>query len=104
MVAVGEQWSTALVPLAQKEKLRREEAARVAAEVATRTQATSRRKGHSKRQKTTAGSSSDAALPDGEVAPAPSALPLGPGLPAEMQLQLLGNMLLTQGGLEPFGS
>ena len=104
MVAVGEQWSTALVPLAQKEKLRREEAARVAAEVATRTQATSRRKGGSKRQKPTAGSSSDAALPDGEVALAPAALPLGPGLPAEMQLQLLGNMLLTQGGLEPFGS
>jgi hypothetical protein len=102
----SEDWETALLPLVQKERTRREEAAQAAQEAATRTRAASRKKGGNKRKKTSAGSSSDQAPAAEEEAMAAPAmpLPLGPGLPAELQLQLLGNMLLIQAGEDPFPS
>ena len=102
----SEDWETALLPLVQKERTRREEAAKAAQEAATRTQAASRKNGGNKRKKTSAGSSSDQAPAAEEEATAAPAmpLPLGPGLPADLQLQLLGNMLLIQAGEDPFPS
>lgn len=84
----GEDWKKTLLPLAQKEKRRREEQA--AAEEAAA--AHSRKKKAAKRTAPPAASSS-------ETVPA---MPLGPGLPADMQLKLLGDMLLQQGGEDPF--
>ena len=76
-----------LLPLAVREKARRKEVAACAQTMAAR----------KKRKK--AGSSNETA-----DEPATALLPLGPGLPVDIQLQLLGNHLLASGGEDPFGS
>jgi len=93
----GTAWENTLLPLAVQEK-RRRAAAKEAAEAAT---AASARK-PAKRQKKAAaatGASGSAAAVNGEPPPS-TPLPLGPNLPADVQLELLGNMLLHQGGEE----
>ena len=88
----GEDWQSSLLPLARQEKRRRAEERAAAAQPQTAYEPQNR----SKRQKAVAGTSTEAT--GAATVLAPAVLPLGSELPAEIQLQLLGNMLLQEGG------
>ena len=88
----GEDWQSSLLPLARQEKRRRAEERAAAAQPQTAHEPQTR----SKRQKAVAGTSTEAT--GAATVLAPAVLPLGSELPAEIQLQLLGNMLLQEGG------
>ena len=88
----GEDWQNSLLPLARQEKRRRAEE-RAAAAAAAQPQTAFRPQ---RRRKAVAGTSTEAT--GAATVLAPAVLPLGSELPAEIQLQLLGNMLLQEGG------
>lgn len=92
ILKAGEDWQNSLLPLARQEKRRRAEE-RAAAAAAAQPQTAFRPQ---RRRKAVAGTSTEAT--GAATVLAPAVLPLGSELPAEIQLQLLGNMLLQEGG------
>eukprot|EP00900_Chrysochromulina_parva_P017974 jgi/Chrpa1/26178/Chrysochromulina_OHIO_Genome00001161-RA len=90
----GEDWQNSLLPLARQEKRRRAEERAAAAAAAQPQKGDTNGKRH--KGDTTAGTSTEAT--GAATVLAPAVLPLGSELPAEIQLQLLGNMLLQEGG------
>ena len=90
----GEDWQNSLLPLARQEKRRRAEERAAAAAAAQPQKGDTNGKRH--KGDTMAEISTEAT--GAATVLAPAVLPLGSELPAEIQLQLLGNMLLQEGG------